>query len=46
MKRNKIACNCETIEVNNCIDKNNTSDILFFSENILINDIKNITTKY
>lgn len=23
---NKIACNCETIEVNNCIDKNNTSD--------------------
>lgn len=26
-------------------NKNNTSDILFFSENILINDIKNITTK-
>ena len=23
---NKIACNCETIEVNKCIDKNNTSD--------------------
>lgn len=23
---NKIACNCETIEVNNCIDKNNISD--------------------
>ena len=23
---NKIACNCETIEVNNCIDKNSISD--------------------